>query len=276
MVGTRRDYSRDAVAAAYSVLIELSRVLGQYRQGIVLVGGWVPELLLPGREHVGSIDVDLALDHQNLQDPGYATIRRLLVSRGYREGEQPFMFFREVVASGRTITVEVDLLAGEYAGTGPGHRTQQVQDVKARKARGVELALLLATEITISGLLPDGVRDSGVIRVTSIVPFLVMKGVALRERLKEKDAYDICFCLDCYRTRLSELAEAFRPHLGRTLVCEGLGAVSEKFASPEHSGPRFVADFYELADPEERALRARDAYELVWALLERLGFSRPA
>ena len=37
--------------------------------------------------------------------------------------------------------------------------------------------------------------DKGAIRVASIVPFLVMKGMALADRLKEKDAYDIVFCV---------------------------------------------------------------------------------
>ncbi|MHB1032969.1 MAG: hypothetical protein ACYC0X_34945 [Pirellulaceae bacterium] len=55
------------------------------------------------------------------------------------------------------------------------------------------------------------------------------------------------------------------------LVKEGLGRIAEKFASPEHVGPRFVADFEGLDDPEERALRQRDAYERVGQLLEKLG-----
>ncbi len=44
---TRRDYTADAVQAAKSVLIELMHLLGEYRDDIVLIGGWVPELLLP-------------------------------------------------------------------------------------------------------------------------------------------------------------------------------------------------------------------------------------
>ena len=41
---------------------------------------------------------------------------------------------------GRSYTVEVDLLAGEYGGTGKGHRAQQVEGVRLRKARGCDLA----------------------------------------------------------------------------------------------------------------------------------------
>ena len=62
---TKTDYNQIAVKAAYSVLIEIVRVLGEYRDYIVLIGGWVPQFLFQnkGELHTGSIDVDLALDH---------------------------------------------------------------------------------------------------------------------------------------------------------------------------------------------------------------------
>ncbi|MBI4494590.1 MAG: hypothetical protein HY690_17570 [Chloroflexi bacterium] len=55
------------------------------------------------------------------------------------------------------------------------------------------------------------------------------------------------------------------------MVREGLAKIAEGFASPEHSGPVFVADFEEFVDPEDRALRQRDANERVNDVLERLG-----
>ena len=87
MVTGPNDYTADAVAAARSVLLELAHVLAEYRDSIVLVGGWVPALLFPEARspHVGSIDIDLALDHRALKDPGYRTIRRLLIARGYEQ-----------------------------------------------------------------------------------------------------------------------------------------------------------------------------------------------
>jgi hypothetical protein len=113
-------------------MLELTRLLGEYQEGIVLIGGWVPELLLSGagHRHTGSLDVDLALDHHALGDTGYKTILQLLLARGYRQGEQPFIFFRTVPVENITIEVEVDFLAGEYAGTSRSHRTQNVQEMK--------------------------------------------------------------------------------------------------------------------------------------------------
>ena len=44
---TRRDYTAEGVEAARSVLIELVHLLGEYKDDIVLIGGWIPEVLLP-------------------------------------------------------------------------------------------------------------------------------------------------------------------------------------------------------------------------------------
>ncbi len=164
----------------------------------------------------------------------------------------------------------MDLLAGEYEGTGRGRRTQKVQDVRPRKARGCDLAFDLYTEVVVEGTLPGGGLDRATIRVASIAPFLVMKGMALADRLKEKDAYDIYYCVRHYPGGIDALVEAFHPHATHGLVQEGLRKIAEKFASPEHSGPKHVADFLEIDDAEERELLQRDAYERLHALLQRI------
>jgi hypothetical protein len=272
---TRAEYTQDAVVAARSVLLELVRLLGEYRDDIVVVGGWVPELLLPGAEtaHTGSVDIDLALNHKKIQEAGYRTINRLLLERGYTSGEQPYVYFRSVELDGRTINVEVDLLAGEYEGTGHGRRTQKVQDVRPRKARGCDLAFDLYTEVVVEGALPGGGLDKGTIRVASIVPFLVMKGMALADRLKEKDAYDIYYCVLHFPGGIDALTEAFRLHASHGLVQEGLRKIGEKFASPQHTGPKHVADFLEIENAEERELLQRDAYERIHSVIERVTLS---
>jgi hypothetical protein len=54
--------------------------LGEFRDQMVFVGGWVPGLLLAGaREpHIGTLDIDLALDFQRLPETSYATLLRAL------------------------------------------------------------------------------------------------------------------------------------------------------------------------------------------------------
>lgn len=272
MVTRRTDYTAGAVEAARSVLLELSHLLGEYQNSVVIVGGWVPRLLInqAPRQHIGSLDVDVALNHRTLREVGYKTILQLLLARGYHPAEQPFIFFRTVQVDEKLFEVEVDFLAGEYSGTARGHRTQQVQDIRPRKARGCDLAVNLSTEITLSGTLPGGGMDTATIRVASIVPFLVMKAMALSGRLMEKDAWDIYYCIRYYPGGLDKLTEEFKPHLNNGLVKEALDKIAEKFASPEHVGPKHVADFDDINDPEERTFIQRDAYERVNALILKL------
>ena len=45
----RKDYPSRSTEAARRVMLELVRLLGEYRNDAVIVGGWVPKLLMPGK-----------------------------------------------------------------------------------------------------------------------------------------------------------------------------------------------------------------------------------
>ncbi len=49
--------------------------------------------------------------------------------------------------------------------------------------------------------------------------------------------------------------------------------IAGKFATLDHVGPKDVAEFDEILDTEERAIRQRDAFEKVNFLLQQLGFT---
>src|SRR3990172_9032945 len=101
---TRRDYTAEAAEACKAVLIELVHLMGEFRDHMVVVGGWVPALLLPeaAEPHAGTLDIDLALDFRRIPDGSYRTILQTLSGRGYRQDlAQPFRFVREVRLSGR-------------------------------------------------------------------------------------------------------------------------------------------------------------------------------
>lgn len=271
---TKKDYSPLDVIAARSVLIELMHILGEHKKNIVIIGGWVPELLIsqPAFPHVGSIDVDIALDHRNIRGSGYRSICQKLLNRGYRQGKQPFIFIREVTVKDQPIQVQVDLLAAEYGGTGKGRRHQRIDDILARKVRGCDLAFEMYEKVKIEGEIPGGGIDRVDVRVASLVPFFVMKGMAMDERLKEKDFYDIYYCLRHYPGGIDSLVDQFKPVLNNRLVLEGLQKIAMNFESERHIGPKFVADFEEIVDPEERNLIQRDAFERLHTLLLKLSF----
>ena len=180
---------------------------------MVLVGGWVPYFLLneKGEEHTGSIDIDLALDFNKISDDTYGTILQLLKKHGYKQGNQPFIFNRIIELKNNTkYTIEIDLLSGEYGGTGRSRRTQKIQDIHARKSRGCDLAFQYNFTHLIKKEMPDGSVNEVKIQIADIIPFLVMKGMALWERLKEKDAYDIYFTILHYNGGINKLVEIFR------------------------------------------------------------------
>ncbi len=269
---SKSDYAPQEVQACKKVLVELIHIFGEIKDEMVIIGGWTPALLFPQSDdpHIGSLDIDVALDFRKIPNDTYQTILKSFLKRGYvQDKEQQFRFYRTVASEGMgSVKVAVDLMAGEYGGTGKSRRTQLVQDARARKARGCDLAFESTITVTIEGELPEGGVDKVSVKVAGIVPFLVMKGMAMFERLKEKDAYDIFFCIEHYPGGMNALAREFKPHIKNKLVIEGLGKIRSKFSTPKHVGPKWLADFLETADKEERDILMRRAYEKVTELLD--------
>lgn len=270
----KSDYGQLEVDACFSVLVETITILGEYRDNLVLIGGNVPPLLIPSaREyHPGSLDIDLAIDFKNISGNAYKTIVKTLLSRGYYQtGKQPFIFYRDIkIEPEKKVTVQIDLLAGEYGGTGRQHRHQKVQDAQARKVRGCDIVFDAPLKIKLKGTLPNVATNEVTIKIPSAGPFLVTKGMALWDRLKEKDAFDIYFCCRYFPGSVEALSEVIKPIINNRLVQEGLGKIKAKFNEVNALGPVAVADFLELQNQEERERIQREAFEFVNRLLELL------
>ena len=112
----REDYSGRQVEAAHRVLIDIGQVLASFADCMVVIGGWVPDLLLPDTEeaHVGSIDVDFALNADRLHEGRYAELLKLLLdTKRYEQGGKPFQLVTNVnLEDGEpSVQVEVEFLA---------------------------------------------------------------------------------------------------------------------------------------------------------------------
>ena len=96
------DYSKGQKDAAYSVLGEITNLLGEYSDNIRIIGGWVPSLLYPDKEHIGSIDVDVLLNQLKIHKAeSYENIKRILTRNGYRRHpEKYFTFIKTVTIDG--------------------------------------------------------------------------------------------------------------------------------------------------------------------------------
>ncbi len=265
------DYSEGQKQAAHRVLIELVNIFNEYEEEIRIVGGWVPDLMFPGEVHIGSVDVDVLINHLTLKDEGYQNMSRLLQKNGYREHpEKYFSFIKTVNVNNIIYDVDVDILAGMYGGTQPKKRSQHVQGIKALKATGGNFAFEFpAQKISVEARRPDGAIDVAHINVVAVVPYIIMKTAAMG-RGKAKDAYDIYFIIKHYNGGVKQLANEFKSVSKRELVLEMKNKLAEKFSSAEHAGPKDVADFLDLEDNEEIEIIKRDSYEQVQALLHQI------
>lgn len=263
------DYSEGQKEAAHRVLIELINLFDEYRDDIRIVGGWVPDLMFPGEGHIGSVDVDILINHRKLQDTGYLTMSKILLKHGYTEHpEKYFSFVKQVRIDGVTYDVDVDILAGMYGGTRKEKRSQHVQGIKALKATGGDFAFHFAPQnIKIEARRPDGAVEVAKVNVVAVVPYLVMKTAAMG-RGKAKDAYDIYFLIKHYGGGVSEIGKLFEGYTGIQTIVEMKEKLSDKFQSPEHAGPVDVANFLDLEDDDEKELVKRDAYEQIRAFLK--------
>lgn len=122
--------------------------------------------------------------------------------------------------------------------------------------------------------MPGGSVNEVKIQIADIIPFLVMKGIALWERLKEKDAYDIYFTILHYNGGINKLVEIFKPVKSNKLIKEGLGKIKAKFDDINAIGPAWVIKFLEIQDEEETERIKRDAYERVNIFLEKIGIEK--
>lgn len=262
------DYSEGQKEAAHRILVELVNIFKEYEDDIRIVGGWVPDLMFPGEGHIGSVDVDVLINHLTLHDEGYQNMARILQGSGYREHpDKYFSFVKTVEIEGIPYDVDVDILAGMYGGIQLKKRSQHVQGIRALKATGGNFAFDFPPQkIHLEAKRPDRVCDVANVSVVAAVPYLIMKAAAMG-RGKAKDAYDIYFLLKHYRGGIKELAMEFQPAGNRKLVQEMKEKLSGKFASADHAGPKDVADFLGLEDDEDVELIKRDAYEQVQALL---------
>lgn len=262
------DYEPRQVAAAKRVIVDVMQVLASYEDCLVLVGGWVPDLVIGDTDeaHVGSIDVDLALDATKLNQGRYAEMLKLLLGTDrYRQGAQDFQFVTDVDLGDREppLRVELDFLAPKDVKTGK-NKPKLIKGFRVLKADGCGAAFHSPLTMKLSGQMIGGARNTVSLRVASVPDFLVMKAIALAKRDKPKDAYDICYCLDHYQGGIAELAKAWVSQMQESSdVAKAFAILREKFEAVDSYGPMQVVEFHNDQDQPSRDEQARRALELV-------------
>ncbi len=276
---THLAYDQAITKVSFSVLAEVFTILGAYRDALVLVGGWVPYFLLKRHQraddlfqHVGSIDIDLAVDGSKVDSAQYATMERLLRERQYDvaldiKGKPiPNCYERRVQlpVGGESVGLRVDFLTPPASGKSDGHRHVEIQDgFLARKAKGCEAAFRFMTNVEIAATLPEGGQVKVNAQMADLAGCVTMKDIVLGERFKEKDAYDVYALAAHVEGGPKNLAEVVKPHRNDSLVKEALVSIGKVFDAREANGPAWVAAFLQPASPIERERLITDAFMVV-------------
>lgn len=273
------DYDDRTTAAVRSVLVEIGQVLGSFKGKFAVIGGAVPWLLLNNEDmpHVGTLDLDLGLDAQALGDGEYALLIEELMGHGYQQHEalRRFQLVRQVPVAdgGDPINVIVDFLMPRDAEI-EKNIPPLIDNFAVQRADGADLATHFYEMVAVSGSMPAGGMNRVEIAVCSIPALLAMKGHAIEGRHKQKDAYDIYYCVRNYPDGIEALAEACRPMLEKESGEAGYRYIAGKFEALEGYGPTSVRFFVQETDvlgdrtPEQWQL---DAFGQVDAWLRALG-----
>ena len=198
--------------------------------------------------HVGTLDVDLGLDAEALGDGEYVTLVDALRGHGYEQRKElrRFQLVRQVPVEdgGAPIDVIIDFLMprdAEIVKNDP----PLIRDFAVQRADGADLAARFYQMVAISGPMPGGGTNRVEIAVCSIPALLAMKGHAIVGRYKQKDAYDIYYCIRNYPGGPEALAEACRPLLDHPSGLAGYEFIDAKFDAVGGFGPTCVRRFVE-------------------------------
>jgi hypothetical protein len=277
-------YSKSITESSKSVLVEVLRILGSYRDYLVVTGGWAPYFILErfgeGGQHCGSIDIDFVLNPHLIDLKVYETIVSLIEKRGYKPyitdaGEVlPYRFYRNVKSpfDGVEYKIEVDFISEPdvVKRLSPEKFLAVQKDLQAVVIRGSSIVFSHNFEHEVEGILPNGAETKAIAKVSDVVGSLATKGLALKGRYKEKDAYDIYFLLRHYRGGPKKAAERTHGFVNESIVAEALKEIKDKFRSGRSEGPFQVAYFLSPEDERMREQIQGEAYTVLKTFLNSL------
>jgi hypothetical protein len=257
--------------------------LRNYKDSIILVGGWVPYFLIEeyGEDeysHVGSIDIDFAINPDEIDVDEYATIVEMIERRGYknriaRDGSViQFSFIKNIISpyDKKNYNVQVDFLTSPTK-SNKKHRHRKVQhDLPARIAKGCDLAFNHNMNKKIEGILPDNGESNSEINMLDIPGCIGMKGIVLGEAYREKDAYDIYSVIGHCLNNPTIIANKVKPYLNEQSMKDGIDSIRNKFRNISAEGPSWTAIFMYPTDKEMQDRIKAESYVLVKEFLDGL------
>jgi len=278
----KSQYSSVKTNSCFSIIVELMTYLKKYSHNIVLVGGWVPYFLYGDikaeeQKHVGSLDVDLALNFLLIPEQDYQTIADILEERDYknrkdRKGNIIHASYERTFTdeNNNEQIIQVDFLASEYGGSSKNKRHQRIQDMLTRKGRGVDLVFENCVERKLEARMPNGARNEIKLKVANFCSIIATKAFAFYERGSEKDAYDLYWLFKNHPKGEAGVIKELSRMKNNKLFIQALNLIKESFKNLDSLGPVAVANFFEPIEAEEREIIMRDSYEIIYRIMKYL------
>ena len=213
-------YDQAVTAACERVLVTLIRGLGPFRDSIYLVGGLTPRYLIKSRPpavpaHAGTGDVDVLVDMGLLVDTqAYRTLEENIKAIGFKrsvnnKGQKQSWRWRRQLDHGMVLILEFLADAGDTR----GGALQELPSEGAVSAIHIPYSGMVfdhheTIEIT-AELLDGGGMATVTVRHADIVSFTCLKAFAFDHRGEQKDAHDLCYCLEHYDGGTDAVRAAF-------------------------------------------------------------------
>ncbi|WP_432263319.1 hypothetical protein [Cupriavidus sp. TMH.W2] len=289
---TAAGYRADVTAACESTLLTLLCAFGSLKDTLRLVGGLVPRYLTPEAPpdvppHAGTSDVDIVLNITVIADgEGYSALADQLAARGFEryvtaKGTLSSWQWKRKVDAHTYVLVEFLRDAGSDR---PGKPvTVDGERVSALAVRFGGIVHDWYGERKVTGQLLDGGGISTeVVRFADVPAFVILKALALADRMENKDAGDLIHVIR-YAGTIDEVAELFvqrqLSNAHPAAIEAGLAALRSRFCDDEDAegyekaGSVAYAKFHGVdGDEDEDGLVANQRYAsgLVQALLNRI------
>ena len=243
-------YDLGTLARVQSTCLYIATILGNFRDDIVIVGGFAPNLLvdqgsLPAGldAHVGTMDLDLGLALDLLREERYREISQSLREVGFgpdvnESGNPTRQRWRST--SDRSVTIDFLISPSEESEEG-GDLFDIEPDFAAFVTPGLHLAFQDRREVRLTGetiLRENASRDICVCGPGSLT---VLKALAFGDRGANKDAYDLTYVWRALG--VDEVAEFLAPRLDDPAVARALATIREDFTDYNGVGPRRAAAF---------------------------------
>ena len=261
---TAADYTQEALDLVKSACLTVAENLGGLMDDIVIIGGSVPALLIdlqrdpdeppdewetesPVSRHVGTVDLDIGFALGLLDEERYKDISKQLRHAGFRpcENKKGNATLQKWCFDERP-RLEIDFLIPPTEDDDQGGRIKHLEDdFAAIIAPGLELAFEKPVLVTLEGKTLRGAEFEAKLQVCSPAAFMVLKGLAIRLRGKDKDEYDIYYMLRNHPDAVDTIAAEFARFIERDEpdAIQALQNLRMSFETPTAVGPVAVSRF---------------------------------